>query len=166
MYAWWEIIQNDTYYTNIMPVSGRSFATPGDDVNISTTYNPSDGSVTFTWFNYITGGAITPVHFANVIWSNHHPGQVSDAYDGSTAEFIDERVTVNGAVTPLLHHTDHQWQHAEIKVGATTVAAGVPPYDEWDMTSDGLSTGTPLSYIAGHTMYGQDNWYMHQHACS
>lgn len=165
MYAWWEINQNDNNYTNIIPVSGRSFP-PNDDVHLSTAYDPRDGSVTFSWFDYTTGGAVTPVHFANLLWANHSAGRVSDAYDGSTAEFIDERVTVNNGTSPLLHHADHQWQNAQIKVGATTTNANVPPYQEWDMTSNGSTTGTPLSYIRDHMVHNPSTFYMHQHACS
>jgi hypothetical protein len=83
--AWWEILPA---VTSIVPIN--FYATPGAEF-LAEVIHVSGNEFEFFMYNYATGKGIAPLY-------ENYKG-----YDGSTAEYIVERPTVNGSPTKLLN---------------------------------------------------------------
>ena len=161
MFAWWEVIDNQAAgrYVHVVPVSGYSWPM-GHDVQLTTQYQA--GRVTFSWYDLTSGTAVAPVAFNNIVWENGHPGRAADAYDGSSAEFVNERLGHDdGSLDRFVHFADQNWYDAQIEVGSTFTTAAAPPY----YVIDAWNGSTPLAYIGDHTVHAPANWTTHLHAC-
>ncbi len=104
--AWWEILPEDKY---VVAVPGL-FATVGQKFFAETSYVFSPTArYQFYMENEYTGAAV--------------PLQVdSSSYDGSSAEQIDERPTVYGALPPLTNYETAYWNSTQL-FGATPSSA-------------------------------------------
>ncbi len=83
--AWWEILPA---VTSIVPIN--LYATPGAEF-LAEVIHVSGNEFEFFMYNYATGKGIAPLY------------ETFKGYDGSTAEYIVERPTVNGTPTKLLN---------------------------------------------------------------
>lgn len=77
---WWEAI-NEAGDTGGIYI-GSDHAGPGNTLMMSTDYNSTTGNAEFNWFDISTGQSWTPIDLSDG----------SHFYDGSSADFIDERV--------------------------------------------------------------------------
>lgn len=114
----------------------------GDIFNISTTYDPFFG-ITFSWHD-LTGGQLFHVTATSV--GGHGP---SFFYDGSTAEAIDERGSINSVNSSLRNFGTSSWSFVQVarNGGALGQIRAELPHNGFFMRNDSLTTylSTPTS---------------------
>ena len=125
----------DSYVVNL----GTPGVKAGDDVQITVAWSPGLSGAIFTFTNF------TQQHATN---SKLVFGLPATYFDGTTAEWIDERLTISGTPSPLANYDMATWSQAKVMITDTGQYS--------DMTSEeqrplGMTSGsnTLLSYPTG-----------------
>lgn len=110
-YIWWETLNtNDTNsYENKI---SNFIVRPGDKISLKVSYEVSYGAAYFFIINETTGQ------------SQQCSTDASQYYDGSTAEFIDERPSVNGYLYYLADYGTVSWSNCQAVLSQGTQVIG------------------------------------------
>lgn len=158
MFAWWEAI-SPSHDTQMVDVAG-SWANPGDLTYLNTYYSLNAGNVQFTWYNLTTGNYLPTVYV-----SSYAGEPISGYYDGTTAEFIDERAysNVTHGFEDLRAFGYLGWKEAYVaRAQMADHYVSEFPYSLVEMYG---SSGTHLAGLSGGALAGPGNWNVHWLAC-
>lgn len=141
-YAWWEILNHDIPVDTGEVVESLE-VNAGDTISTSTTYKAASGGnqavAEFSTTNATTGYSEPPVIVTAV---QGYP--VADFYDGSTADYIDERTTYNGSLADFRKPASGYISWYDVQANGTPLDAHA--YDGVFMTHNGQSNGSFLGY--------------------
>lgn len=101
-YAWYEYLGKNGGSVSEIKLSSITVHT-GDNIHVYVDYQASTGKSTFYVADNTTG---TSQSVTVQLGSNY--------YDGTTAEWIDERPTVNGSYAPLANYQQNPWTNAQV----------------------------------------------------
>jgi hypothetical protein len=101
--AWYEYLGPNGQGINLTVMSGVTISA-GDRIHTYEVIQTSTGQTTFYVANLTNGTSKSVIKTLSV----------STYYDGSTAEFIDERLTYSGVLTPLRRFSDVNWTNAKV----------------------------------------------------
>lgn len=128
MNAWWEAIDGGTDTHEV--VIDSSFSQENDLVENYLYYVAQYGEIIFNWHNITSGVAEAPIEATAI---NGLP--VAEYYEGTNAEYIDERSTKSGGgLYSLRNYGLHGWGNATVTLaGACDVAPRTLPHNEIDI---------------------------------
>jgi hypothetical protein len=145
--AWYEYLDS-TYDSHITAYTGSQLHS-GDPIHIFISYSTANQQVNLDVFDNGTEYAF-----------NQHLDPAF--YDGSSAEWIDERPEVGGAFTPLADFGTNPWSNGYVLTnGGSQLSIGQNSNLEVKMTSDGTVNGTILAAPGGLGSSGtsfNDTW--------
>jgi len=125
-----------------------------------TYYNVSTGEAQFSWTNITQGFSE-----GSVVVSSVNGAPISAYYDGSSADFIDERPTYGSTLYRLRDFGTAGWADAyTARAGMSDVQVSALPYDFVEMYNYTPSTDH-MSGASGHALAGPANWNMHWLDC-
>ncbi len=140
-FAWWEVANsnNDTYQKPVLSSLVR--VKSGDDIAVTTSYNPTTKKATFRWNNKTSrqNYAITVTgHADNPNAPNYAGGYMAAHYDGRYAEAIDERNAFNGYYDWNRPHSGVNWLYVNVSTasnGSSPTRIRTQAHDELRMTN-------------------------------
>jgi len=147
--AWWEVISasHDTYMT---PVPESKFKVrSGDDVVFSTTYLPAQHKVKFYWHNKTaprvkSATVVVTGKLDKTTADKAEPGHLSNYYDGSSAEAIDERAGFGGKYGHNRQHGVTHWINARVSTTNSSSTVPIRKQAHLHITMKSGSTGDRL----------------------
>jgi hypothetical protein len=166
-YAFWEALnQNEDqtlpeqHITNLK-VSAR------DQVQSMTYYNPIDKTVSFQIYNLTTNKLATLGPWSTIIdTTGHVKGLASDYYDGSTAELIAERPSVDGNYLNLRQPQTGYSQFLDAELGYDSDGDPFPGYEYVGWQPVKMRSDKDLSVPTGFPTSGATMWQNTWKACS
>lgn len=155
--AWAEVVANSVDYgTEWQP----GLISPGDDVSEWTNYqsSPYGPYVVFGWHDLTTGISPAPIDQYTVDGTATGPS-ISEAYDGATAEFINERLSGSD----VRYFYDQNWSDASATRDGITEPAGT-----WGHTILRLvnGSGQELAGLSPDELTSDSSWTMGWDRCN
>lgn len=155
-FAWWEAIDgtDDTHQ-----VRESMALSAGDVVSMSTTYNPSAETVTFSWHNQTTGQLATVGPMFSIPVGGGVMIFTSRFFDGTKAEAIDERTEVGGNYDKIRDFGTQTWDQARVYSNGSSSYSGMRtvPHIGPTMTNE-AQTQTLVSVTGDTTEAFHDTW--------
>jgi hypothetical protein len=141
------------------------YATSGQLVSAETYYDSlvTPNEAYFSWYNYNTGWAQDNLGITAVKADNGVTYPVSDYYNGSQADFIDERPETSPQVD-LRNFGTAGWENAQVATpgGSNTNIYGLNPQT---ITMTNESNTATIAQVAGNHMIAPDNWNTQWKSC-
>lgn len=155
-FAWWEALNSshDTFQVTA-PLTVHT----GDVVSMSTTYNKTAKTVTFSWHNQTTGKVVAIGPMASIETHDSVVLPTWEFYDGSTGEVIDERPEVGGVYDKIRNFGSQSWDQARVYANGSTSYSGIRsvPHLGPTMTND-AQTKTLVTPTGTTTEAFRDSW--------